>query len=151
MQTITPFLWFNGQAEEAVNFYVSTFRSASVKEVQQMGGAFFYAEFTLQGQNFIALNADGTFKFNPAISFMVELDTQEEVDEYWDKLTANGGKESQCGWLEDKFGLSWQIVPRTLTKLMRDPNKQKANAVMQAMMKMKKIIIKDLEDAYNQA
>jgi predicted 3-demethylubiquinone-9 3-methyltransferase (glyoxalase superfamily) len=153
-QTITPFLWFNDNAEEAMNFYTSVFKDSKVGEITRWGGAgpgpkgtVMSATFELNGQKFYALNAGPHFKFNEAISFFVEIDTQEEVDYYWEKLS-EGGEKSMCGWLKDKFGLSWQIIPRTLGKLMRDEDPAKAKRVMEAMMKMTKIDIKALEKAF---
>jgi predicted 3-demethylubiquinone-9 3-methyltransferase (glyoxalase superfamily) len=162
MQKITPFLWFDNNAEEAVNFYVSIFKNSKIIQVKRypegmddphvkdMGGKVLTAVFELDGEQFMAMDAGPIFKFNEAISMMVDCESQEEVDYYWEKLTAEGGEESVCGWLKDKYGLSWQITPRILPKLITDPDQEKGRRVMQAMMKMKKIVIKDLEDAYNQ-
>lgn len=154
MQKITPMLWFDNNAEEAVNLYTSVFKDAKITKISRYGkagpgpeGSVMTAEFELFGQKLVALNAGPMFKFNEAISFVVNCETQEEVDYYWDKLTANGGKESMCGWLKDKFGLSWQITPTILMKLNTDPDKEKAGRVMQAMMKMKKIDIAAIEAA----
>jgi predicted 3-demethylubiquinone-9 3-methyltransferase (glyoxalase superfamily) len=156
MQTITPFLWFDGQAEEAANFYTSIFENSKVLSVSRYPkgspapeGSVMTAEFTLNGLKFIALNAGPHFKFTEAISFVVDCETQEEIDDKWEKLTAGGGQEQPCGWLKDKFGLSWQITPPILGKLMTDMDRAKAERVMQAMMKMKKIIIADLQKAYD--
>lgn len=156
MQKITPFLWFDGQAEEAMNLYTSIFENSKVLKVARYPkgspapeGSVMTAQFELNGVEFIALNAGPHFKFTEAISFVVNCDTQEEIDEKWEKLTANGGQEQPCGWLKDKFGLSWQIVPPILSKLMTDKEPQKAERVMKAMMKMKKIIIADLQKAYD--
>jgi len=155
-QKITPFLWFDNQAEEAVNFYSSIFKNSKVKNMTRYGdagpgpaGSVMTASFELDGQEFIALNGGPHFKFTEAISFVIDCDTQEEVDHYWYQLSA-GGAESQCGWLKDKFGLSWQVVPNILIKLLGDKDKAKANRVMQVMMTMKKIDIAKLEQAYNQ-
>ena len=155
-QKITPFLWLDNQAEEAVNFYSSIFKNSKVKNMTRYGdagpgpaGSVMTASFELDGQEFIALNGGPHFKFTEAISFVIDCDTQEEVDHYWYKLSA-GGAESQCGWLKDKFGLSWQVVPNILIKLLGDKDKAKANRVMQVMMTMKKIDIAKLEQAYNQ-
>jgi predicted 3-demethylubiquinone-9 3-methyltransferase (glyoxalase superfamily) len=145
MQKITPFLWFNNNAEEAMNFYVSIFKDAQVLSVSPMT-----VSFRLNGQEFIGLNGGPEFKFTEAVSFFVSCETQEEVDELWSKLTADGGEESQCGWLKDKFGLSWQIVPTVLGELLGDPDREKADRVMQAMLKMNKIEIKGLQQAYDQ-
>jgi predicted 3-demethylubiquinone-9 3-methyltransferase (glyoxalase superfamily) len=138
---ITPFLWFDSNAEEAVEFYLSVFRnSRRLDRVDNKGGRPLTIAFDLEGQIFTALNGGPHFKFNEAVSFVVLCETQAEVDEYWEKLTA-GGSESQCGWLKDKFGLSWQIVPARLPGLIRNPK------AMQAMMKMKKLDIAELERA----
>ncbi|HLP39743.1 VOC family protein [Lacibacter sp.] len=148
MQKITPFLWFDGNAEEAMNFYLSVFKNS--KQIATMpgpGGSVMGVTFELEGLEFQGLNAGPMFKFNEAVSFFVKSDTQEEIDYYWEKLTADGGEESMCGWLKDKFGLSWQIVPPILGKLLGDPDREKAGRAMQAMMKMKKIIIADLQNA----
>ena len=156
MQKITPFLWFDNNAEEALDLYTSIFPNSKTIAITRYGaagpgpeGSVMTASFELEGQEFIALNGGPHFKFNEAISFVVHCDTQEEVDRYWNKLL-EGGQESQCGWLKDKFGLSWQIVPRQLTRLIQDKDARKAQNVMQAMMKMRKIIIADLEAAYAQ-
>lgn len=153
MQKITPFLWFDGQAEEAMNFYVSIFRNSKVLTVNRYGeagpgprGTVMTASFLLDGQEFVALNGGPQYKFTPAISFVVNCETQQEVDAYWDKLSA-GGREDQCAWLQDKFGVSWQIVPRVLIELLNDPDPAKAQRVMAAMMKMKKIDIAALQRA----
>jgi predicted 3-demethylubiquinone-9 3-methyltransferase (glyoxalase superfamily) len=150
MQKITPFLWFDGQAEEAMNFYLSIFKSGKVLNVNRMGDKAFMVSFELEGQQFMGLNAGPKYKFTEAISFFVNCETQEEVDELWEKLSA-GGAESRCGWLKDKFGVSWQIIPKALGKLMSDPDPVKSQAVMQAMLKMDKIIIADLQKAYDGA
>ncbi|HKS76255.1 MAG TPA: VOC family protein [Terriglobales bacterium] len=147
MQKITPFLWFDHEAEEAMNFYISVFKDGKVIDVKRKDGKVFTVMFELHGQLLYALNAGPVFKFNEAISFFVNCKTQAEVDELWEKLSA-GGSKSRCGWLKDKYGLSWQIIPEALGKLMNDPDPVKANAVMQAMLKMDKIIIADLEKAY---
>lgn len=155
MQKITPFLWFDHQAEEAANFYVSIFNNSRILSVNRYGesgprpkGTVMTIEFQLDGQTFVALNGGPIFKFTPAISFVVNCETQEEVDVYWDKLSANGD-EGQCAWLTDKFGVSWQIVPKTLIQLLTDPDPIKAGKVMQAMMQMKKIDIAALKRAYD--
>jgi predicted 3-demethylubiquinone-9 3-methyltransferase (glyoxalase superfamily) len=154
MQKITPFLWFDNQAEEAMNFYVSIFKNSKVLSVNRYRegapapkGTVMTANFQLDGQEFTALNGGPMFKFSPAISFVVHCETQEEVDEYWAKLSA-GGKENQCAWLDDKFGVSWQIVPNALIELLSDPDPAKAGRVMQAMMQMTKIDIAGLKRAY---
>ena len=156
MQKITPFLWFDGQAEEAANFYVSIFKNSKVLTVNRYGeagpgppGTVMTTSFLLDGQEFAALNGGPVFQFTPAISFVVNCETQEEVDELWTQLCA-GGEEGQCAWLKDKFGVSWQIVPTRLVTLLTDSDPLKAQRVMAAMMKMKKIDIAALERAYAQ-
>jgi predicted 3-demethylubiquinone-9 3-methyltransferase (glyoxalase superfamily) len=158
MQKITTFLWFNDNAEEAMNLYVSLFKNSKVLNVSRYGdagpgpkGQVMTGTFQLEGQQFMALNGGPLFPFTEAISLFVSCETQEEVDTLWAKLTADGGKESQCGWLKDKFGLSWQIIPTALGRLMGDKNPRKSQAVMQAMLKMKKIDIKGLQAAYDAA
>ena len=155
MQKITPFLWYDDKAEEAMNFYVSIFENSKVLRVTRYGetgpgpkGSVMTAEFQLEGQEFVALNGGPHFKFDEAISFVVNCETQEEVDYFWDKLTADGGAESQCGWLKDKFGLSWQIVPTILPELLQNKDAEKSHRVMLAMMQMKKIDIATLKRAY---
>lgn len=157
MQTITPFLWFDGQAEEAIRLYTSIFKNSKIISINYWAeGSPFPKEqvmtgvFELDGQQFYAFDAGPQFKFTEATSFFVNCETQEEVDHYWNSLTADGGQESRCGWLKDKFGLSWQIIPSALMKGMGDKDPVKAGRVMQAMMQMGKIIIADLEKAYNQ-
>jgi predicted 3-demethylubiquinone-9 3-methyltransferase (glyoxalase superfamily) len=150
MKKITPFLWFDTQAEEAMNFYVSLFKNSKVSNISRgPDGKVFTVSFELDGQEFMALNAGPQFKFNEAVSFFVNCATQEEVDYFWEKLTADGGEESMCGWLKDKYGLSWQIIPSALGELMGDPDPAKAQRVMQAMLKMKKIEIVGLREAYD--
>ncbi len=156
MQKITPFLWFDNNAEEAMNFYVSIFKNSKVISVARYGdagpgpkGSVMTANFLLNGQEFVALNGGPQFKFTEAISFVVNCETQQEVDEFWEKLTA-GGEESMCGWLKDKYGLSWQIVPTILVKLLQDKDPVKAKRVMEAMLQMKKIDINKLKQAYEQ-
>jgi predicted 3-demethylubiquinone-9 3-methyltransferase (glyoxalase superfamily) len=158
MQKITTFLWFNANAEEAMNLYVSLFKNSKVLNVTRYGdagpgpkGQVMTGTFQLEGQQFMALNGGPLFPFTEAISLFVSCETQEEVDTLWAKLTANGGKESECGWLKDKFGVSWQIVPTAFMKLMGDKNPKKSQAVMQALLKMKKIDIKGLQAAYDVA
>ncbi len=149
MQKIVPFLWFDGQAEEAAKFYVSIFRNSKVLRVMPgPDGKVMSATFQLEGQEFYALNGGPQFKFTPAISLFVNCETQQDVDDLWKKLSA-GGSEEQCGWLKDKYGLSWQIIPTVLGKLLGDKNPKKANAAMQAMLKMKKIDIAGLQQAYD--
>ena len=151
MKKITPFLWFDTQAEEAMNYYVSIFKNSKVLEVQRQGpdGPVFSVSFELDGQEFIGLNAGPRFKFNESISFLVNCENQKEVDEYWNKLIADGGEESMCGWCKDKFGLWWQIIPNKLGELMGDPDPEKSQRVMEAMLKMQKISIADLQKAYD--
>jgi predicted 3-demethylubiquinone-9 3-methyltransferase (glyoxalase superfamily) len=157
MQKITPFLWFESQAEEAVNFYTSIFKNSRILNVARYGeagpgpaGSVMTATFELEGQEFTALNGGPQYKFTEAISFMVNCKTQKEVDELWEKLSA-GGEEGPCGWLKDKFGVSWQIIPTALGEMLSDPNPAKAQRVMEAMLKMKKIEIPVLQQAYAQA
>jgi predicted 3-demethylubiquinone-9 3-methyltransferase (glyoxalase superfamily) len=156
MQKITPFLWFNDNAEEAVNFYVSIFRNSRIVSMSRYpegtpgpAGKVMTATFQLEGQEFIALNGGPEFKFNEAISFFVNCETQEEVDRLWDKLS-EGGEKGQCGWLKDKYGVSWQIVPTALGQMLGDKDPQKSQNVMQAMLKMTKIDIETLRRAYEQ-
>jgi predicted 3-demethylubiquinone-9 3-methyltransferase (glyoxalase superfamily) len=156
MQKITPFLWFDGNAEEAVNLYVSLFKNSKILNVARYGegspgpaGSVMTVSFQLQGQDFMALNGGPMFKFTEAVSFLVNCETQEEVDELWEKLSAGGAK-SRCGWLKDKFGLSWQIVPTALGALMQDKNPAKSKKVMQAMLQMDKLDINGLKQAYEQ-
>ena len=155
MQKITPFLWFDSNAEEAVNFYISIFKDSKVLSVTRYGeagpgpaGTVLTVAFQLQGQEFIALNGGPHFKFTEAISFSVNCETQEEVDAYWEKLSADG-EQGQCGWLKDKFGLSWQVNPTVLGQMLQDKDPDKANRVMQAMLKMHKIDIATLKKAYD--
>ena len=149
MKKITPFLWFDTQAEEAMNHYVSIFKNSKVLNVNRAGGKVLTVAFELDGQQFTGLNAGPQFKFTEAVSFLVTCETQEEVDQFWEKLS-QGGERGRCGWLKDKFGLSWQIVPSALSRLMSDPNPKKSKAVFDAMMKMDKIEIRDLQRAYDQ-
>lgn len=153
-QKITPFLWFDTQAEDAANFYTSVFKNSKVGKVVRYGdagpgpkGTVLTVSLQLDGQEFIALNGGPQFQFTEAVSFVINCASQEEVDHYWNKLT-EGGQESQCGWLKDKFGLSWQVVPTILTELLADKDPAKANRVMQAMLQMKKIDISVLQRAY---
>ena len=141
-QKITPFLWFNGRAEQAAKFYTSIFKNSKIIRTSQMS-----ARFRLDGLEFIALNGGPQFKFTPAVSFLVSCKTQSEVDYFWKKLSA-GGRIQECGWLIDKFGLSWQIVPSILGDLLQDKNEEKAGRVMQAMLKMKKLDFAKLKKAY---
>ena len=155
MTTISPFLWFDTQAEQAANLYVSTFKNSSIVKIARYGdagpgpkGSVMTVEFELNGQRFIALNGGPHFKFNEAVSFSVECQTQAEVDEYWSKLS-DGGVEGQCGWLKDRFGLSWQVNPTILGEMLADPDPAKARRAMEAMLKMKKIDIAALKKAYD--
>lgn len=154
MQKITPFLWFDTQAEEAANLYTSVFKNSKVLNIARypegtpggMAGKVMTVEFELDGMKFTALNAGPRFKFTEAISFVVNCESQEEVDHFWEKLT-DGGEESMCGWLKDKFGLSWQITPTVLPELLSNPDKEKAQKAMNAMLQMRKIDIQELKDA----
>lgn len=157
IQLITPFLWFDNQAEEAAAFYTSIFPNSKVIKVARYSeagpgpaGSAMTVEFQLNGQTFVALNGGPIFKFTEAISFVVNCESQQEVDAYWEKLSA-GGAEVQCGWLKDKFGLSWQIVPTLLPKLAGDPDRKKVARVMKAMMTMKKLDTRALQAAYDNA
>lgn len=156
MQKIVPFLWFNDNAEEAMNLYVSVFKNSKVLNVTRYGdagpgpkGTVMSATFQLEGQDFYALNGGPHYKFTPAISLFVSCNTQEEVDDLWEKLS--DGNYEQCGWLQDKFGLSWQIIPTILGQMLGDKDPKKSQSVMKAMMQMKKIDIKGLQEAYDQA
>jgi predicted 3-demethylubiquinone-9 3-methyltransferase (glyoxalase superfamily) len=155
MQKITPFLWFNNQAEEAAKFYTKIFKKSKITRIARYGdagpgpkGSVMIASFQIEGQEFVALNGGPIFTFTPAISFVVNCRTQDEVDRLWDKLSA-GGEPGQCGWLKDKFGVSWQIVPTILERLVTDPDPVKSNRVMQAMLKMTKIDIAALKEVYS--
>lgn len=155
MQKIRPFLWFDGKAEEAMNFYASIFTNSRVGDVSRYGeggpypaGTAISVTFALDGQEFMALNAGPEFKFTEAISMFVNCETQQEVDDFWQKLS-EGGEESRCGWLKDKYGLSWQIVPTALGKMLGDPDPEKSARVMVAMLKMEKLDIKVLKEAYD--
>lgn len=157
IQKITPFLWFDHQAEEAVQFYTSIFRNSKVQTVTRYGetgpgpkGTVMTIEFQLAGQQFVALNGGPHFTFTEAISFVVNCETQEEVDEYWEKLS-EGGTKVQCGWLKDKYGLSWQIVPTILIEMLQDKDAQRSQRVMKAMLQMKKLDVAALEAAYRQS
>jgi len=157
MQKISPFLWFDTQAEEAATFYVSIFKNSKILKVSRYeeagpgpAGTVMVVNFQLEGQEFIALNGGPLFKFTEAISFAINCQTQEEVDYFWNKLTAHGGQESQCGWLKGQYGLSWQVVPTILHELLGDTDQKKAQRVMQAMLQMKKIDIPALKRAYAQ-
>jgi predicted 3-demethylubiquinone-9 3-methyltransferase (glyoxalase superfamily) len=157
MQKITPFLWFNNNAEEAVLFYTSVFKDSRIMNMvrnTEAGpgpkGTVMTAQFQLQGQEFTALNGGPVFQFNEAVSFVVNCESQEEVDHYWEKLS-EGGEKDRCGWLKDRFGLSWQVVPTALPKLLGGPDAERTKRVMEAMMKMDKLVISDLEEAYESA
>jgi predicted 3-demethylubiquinone-9 3-methyltransferase (glyoxalase superfamily) len=158
MQKISPFLWFDDQAEEAVNFYVSVFKNSKAGNITRYNdevsnasgkpeGSVMTIEFQLEGQDFVALNGGPQFKFSEAISFMVSCETQEEVDEFWRKLS-EGGEEGPCGWLKDKYGVSWQVVPTALDEMLRDKDAEKAKRVTKAMLQMKKLDIETLKRAY---
>jgi predicted 3-demethylubiquinone-9 3-methyltransferase (glyoxalase superfamily) len=156
MQKITPFLWFDNQAEEAMNFYTSIFKNSKIGNVTRYGeggpgpaGTVMTATFQLDGQEFMALNGGPHFTFSPAISFFVNCETQEEVDELWEKLS-EGGETEQCGWLKDKYGVSWQIVPTILGEMLQDKDPEKSKRVTEAMLKMDKLDIKILRQAYEQ-
>ncbi len=156
MSKITPFLWFDNQAEEAMNFYVSLFDNSKIVNVSRYGegapvpaGTVMSASFELDGQTVMALNGGPMYQLTEAFSFFVSCETQEEVDHFWNNLTANGGEEGQCGWLKDKFGLSWQIVPSALGQMLGDPDPDKSRRTMEAMLKMKKIDVPTLRQAYN--
>jgi predicted 3-demethylubiquinone-9 3-methyltransferase (glyoxalase superfamily) len=158
MQKIIPFLWFDDEAEEAVNFYTGLFKNSKTGRILRYNeeaaektgrpvGSVLTIEFEIEGQKFVALNGGPLFKFNESISFVVACETQEEIDYFWEKLTADGGEESACGWLKDKFGVSWQITPMVLIDMLHDADQEKSGRVMQAMLQMNKIDIKALKDA----
>ena len=156
MQKITPFLWFDGKAEEAAIFYTSIFKNSKIKNIARYGdagpgpkGTVMSTTFELEGQDFIALNGGPHFTFTPAISFFVSCETQQEVDDLWEKLSL-GGEKNNCGWLRDKYGVSWQIIPTALGQMLHDKDAKKSNRVMKAMLQMKKIDIKALMQAYEQ-
>jgi predicted 3-demethylubiquinone-9 3-methyltransferase (glyoxalase superfamily) len=159
MQKITPFLWFDDHAEEAVKFYTSIFSNSKIGRIfryteeaaEKTGrpvGSVLTIEFEIEGQKFVALNGGPQFKFNESVSFVVNCETQDEVNYFWDKLTADGGEESACGWLKDRFGLSWQITPTALIDMLHDKDSEKSERVMHAMLQMQKIDIKTLKEAY---
>jgi predicted 3-demethylubiquinone-9 3-methyltransferase (glyoxalase superfamily) len=159
MQKITPFLWFDNNAEEAAKFYTSIFKNSKIMDIDYYGesaaevsgrpkGTVMTVTFELEGQRFMALNGGPIFKFSPAISFFVNCQTQEEVDDLWEKLSEGGGEKEQCGWLKDKFGVSWQIVPNVLAEMLQDKDLKKSERVMKAMLQMKKIEIQGLRKAY---
>jgi len=158
MQKITPFLWFDDQAEEAVKFYTSVFKNSKIGRILRYSeeaakasgrpaGSVLTVEFEIEGQRFTALNGGPQFEFNESVSFVVNCDTQEEVDYFWEKLIADGGQESQCGWLKDNFGLSWQVVPTVLIDMLHDKDSKKSERVTAAMLQMKKIDINKLKEA----
>jgi predicted 3-demethylubiquinone-9 3-methyltransferase (glyoxalase superfamily) len=154
MQKITPFLWFDSQAEEAANFYVSVFKNSKIVKIARYGkagpgpkGSVMTVAFELDGQQFVALNGGPYYAFTPAVSFLVRCKMQEEVDRFWEKLS-EGGEIVQCGWLKDRYGMSWQIVPSVLEEMLNDPDHAKSQRVMEAMLQMKKIEIAGLEKAY---
>ncbi len=156
MQKIVPFLWFDTQAEEAANFYVSLIPNSRILNVSRFGdegagpkGQVMTVEFELNGEPYLALNGGPMFKFTEAVSFMIPCDTQQEVDMLWDKLTADGGEPSQCGWLKDKYGLSWQITPRVLMEMIADSDEERKRRVMEAMLQMVKLDIPTLQRAYD--
>jgi len=149
MPSITPFLWFDTQAEEAMNFYASVFKRSKVLSVNRAQGKVMSVEFELEGQKFMALNAGPMYKFTEAVSFFVACETQAEIDGLWDALTAEGGSPSRCGWLKDKFGLSWQIIPTALGRMLNDADPGRAGRVMNAMLQMNKLDIGQLQHAYD--
>ena len=149
MPTITPFLWFDSQAEEAMTLYTSVFKTAKVISVNRVHGRVMTVEFELNGQRFMGLNGGPHHRFSEATSFFVGCDTQVEIDEYWTKLTADGGEPGRCGWLKDKFGLSWQIVPTALGRMIGDPDPAKSKRVVDAMMQMSKLDLAVLQHAYD--
>ena len=149
MPSITPFLWFDTQAEEAMNLYTSIFKNSKVLSVSRAQGRVMSVEFELQGQKFMGLNAGPQYQFSEAVSFFVACDSQAEIDEYWEKLRAGGDENAQqCGWLKDKFGVSWQVVPTVLAELIKDPDSDKSGRVMKALLQMKKLDIAALKRAY---
>jgi predicted 3-demethylubiquinone-9 3-methyltransferase (glyoxalase superfamily) len=156
MQKITPCLWFDDQAEDAANYYLSIFKNSRITNISRYGegapvpaGTALVVNFELEGVPFQALNGGPAFSFTEAVSFYVDARTQDEIDELWAKLTADGGEPGRCGWLKDKYGLSWQIVPPVLGEYLADPDSEKSARVMQAMLAMDKIIIPELQDAYD--
>ena len=151
MQKITPFLWFDGKAEEAMNFYISIFKNSKIVSISRSGeqGPVTGCTFQLDGQELFALNGGPQFTFSPAISFFVNCETQQEVDELWEKLSV-GGEKGRCGWLKDKYGLSWQVIPSVLGEMLHDKDAGKSKRVRKAMLQMNKIDIKSLKQAYDQ-
>jgi predicted 3-demethylubiquinone-9 3-methyltransferase (glyoxalase superfamily) len=155
-QKLTPCLWFDSNAWDAVTFYTTVFNNVEKGKISYYGpdmpmpqGSVLTIQFQIEGQEFLALNGGPDFKFNEAVSFMINCESQDEIDYYWDKLTADGGEESMCGWLKDKFGLSWQVVPTIMGEMISDSDGEKVNRVMQKMMTMKKLDMKALEEAYS--
>jgi len=155
MQKITPSLWFDGRAEEAMDFYVSIFKNSKIVGITRYGeagpgaqGTVMTGRFLLDGQDFVALNGGPQYTFSPALSFVVNCETQEEVDEFWERLS-EGGEKRQCGWLQDRFGMSWQIVPPVLIRMLNDPDPKRSERVMKAMLQMEKIDITTLKQAYD--
>jgi len=146
--SITPFLWFDTQAEEAMNFYASVFKRSKVTSVTRAQGKVLSVQFELEGQPFMALNGGPHFRFTEATSFFVKCETQEEIDDLWAKLTADGGAPSRCGWLKDKFGLSWQIIPNALGRMLSDRDRAKSERVMKVMLQMDKLDLNGLQQAY---
>jgi len=151
MPTITPFLWFDTQAEEAMNFYVSIFKRSKVISVQRAQGKVMSVQFELEGQRFMALNAGPLYTFTEAVSFFVGCETQQEIDDLWAKLTADGGAPNRCGWLKDKFGLSWQIIPNALGRMLSDKDPAKSQRAMAAMLQMERLDLERLQHAYDGA
>lgn len=153
MQKITPFLWFDKEAREAAKFYTTVFKEAKLKSPTQLtdtpSGTVDIITIELFGQNFTLMSAGPQFKFTEAISFVIDCHDQEEVDYYWEQLTSDGGEEGQCGWLKDKFGVSWQVVPRQLNELLSDPDPKKSEATMKEMLRMKKLVISELQQAHD--
>jgi predicted 3-demethylubiquinone-9 3-methyltransferase (glyoxalase superfamily) len=147
--TITPFLWFESQAEEAMNLYASIFKNSKVISTNRVDGRVMSVKFSLDGQEFMGLNGGPMYKFTEAVSFFVACETQAEIDDLWAKLTANGGEPGRCGWLKDKFGLSWQIIPTSLTRMIGDKDPAKSSRVVQAMLQMNKLEIGGLQKAYD--
>jgi predicted 3-demethylubiquinone-9 3-methyltransferase (glyoxalase superfamily) len=149
MPTISPFLWFDNQAEEAMNLYTSIFKNSKVIAVNQAGGRVMSVEFELEGQRFMGLNAGPMYKFNPSVSFFISVETQAEVDSLWEQLLADGGRPDRCGWLQDKFGLSWQVIPKALPQLLFSKDPAGAKRAMDAMMTMSKIDVAALQKAHD--
>jgi len=149
MPTITPFLWYDNQAEEAMDLYTSIFKNAKVLSVNKAQGRTISVSFVLEGQQFTALNGGPHYKFSEATSFFVGCTTQQEIDHYWTKLTADGGEPGRCGWLKDKFGVSWQIVPNALGEMLGDKDPSKGQRVLSAMLQMNKLDLGQLQNAYD--